>query len=122
MAPEAISEHLIFKNFLGEHPPRPPLVLHACLLIFAYIHIRHPRNPPSKNPGYGPDLFLHACWKQSQIVRMGSYSPGNMKCTLHNIIVNPAVTEGDPNASRKLVPQYGTKLICAEKVYRYNIL
>ena len=24
MAPEAISEHLISKNFLGEHPPRPP--------------------------------------------------------------------------------------------------
>ena len=38
---------------------------------------------------------------------MGSYSPGNMKCTLYNI-VNPAVTEGDPNAVRKLVAQCGT--------------
>ena len=30
------------------------LVLRACLLIYAYIHIRHWRNPPSQNPAYGP--------------------------------------------------------------------
>ena len=59
MAPEATSEHLVSKNFLGEHPPRPPLVLPACLFIYAYIHIRHRRNPPSKNPGYGPDHIGH---------------------------------------------------------------
>ena len=43
MAPEATSEHL---------------VLPACLFIYAYIHIRHRRNPPSKYPGYGPGLVM----------------------------------------------------------------
>jgi len=56
MAPEAISEHLIFKNFLGEHA----LVLCACLLIFAY---RHRRNPPSKI--LATDLF-----SESEIVQI----------------------------------------------------
>ena len=37
MAREAISEHLISKNFLGEHSPQTPLVLPACLLI-TYMH------------------------------------------------------------------------------------
>ena len=32
------------------------LVSRACLFIYAYIHIRHQRNLPSKNPGYGPVL------------------------------------------------------------------
>ena len=49
MASEAISEHLISKNFLGEHSPRPP---QSCMLIHAYIQIRLPHNPPSTNPGY----------------------------------------------------------------------
>ena len=56
MAREAISEHLIS---LGEHrPPDPPSLV--CLLaynLYAYIHIRHPRNPPSENPGYGPGFY-----------------------------------------------------------------
>ena len=64
MPPEAISEHLISKNVLGEHPPGP-LVLCACLLIYmhtyAYIHIRHRRNPLSKIPGYGPGLAEANC-------------------------------------------------------------
>ena len=37
MAPEAISEHLISKNVLGEHPPRP-LVLCACFLIYLHTY------------------------------------------------------------------------------------
>ena len=49
---QSISEHLISKNFLGEHP-RPPQALHA----YACIHtIRHTCNPPLKNPGYGPKV------------------------------------------------------------------
>ena len=64
MAPEAISEHLISKNFLGEHPPRPPS-LASLLLTNAYLHIRHQCNPPSKNPCYGPDLlFLYFSFYQ----------------------------------------------------------
>ena len=36
MSSKAISEHLIFKNFLGEHPPDPSGL--ACLLAYTYIH------------------------------------------------------------------------------------
>ena len=39
------------KNFHDMPPDSPTL---ACLHAYAYIHIKHPRNPPSKNPGYGP--------------------------------------------------------------------
>ena len=53
-ASEATSEHLIFENVLGSMPPGP-LVLHT---IYAYIHIRHPCNPPSENPDYGPAWYL----------------------------------------------------------------
>ena len=35
MTPEATSEHLISKNFLGEHPPRSP---YSCLLVCLYTH------------------------------------------------------------------------------------
>ena len=49
MASEAISEHLNSKNFLGKHALQTPLVLHA------YIQIRHPCNPPSRNPDYKPN-------------------------------------------------------------------
>ena len=54
MASEAISEHLISKTFLGEHALKPPyscMYMHACI----YIPLRHPCNPHSKNPGYGPE-------------------------------------------------------------------
>ena len=39
MTSEAISEHLISKNFLGTHAPRPPVVLQACMFMHAYIDI-----------------------------------------------------------------------------------
>ena len=39
------------KNFHDMPPDSPTL---ACLHAYAYIQIKHPRNPPSKNPGYGP--------------------------------------------------------------------
>ena len=42
---------LVSKNFLGEHALRPP---YFWMLMHAYIRILHTRNPPSKNPGYGP--------------------------------------------------------------------
>ena len=37
------------KNFQGEHA-------YACTCI--HVHIRHPCNPPSTNPGYGPAITL----------------------------------------------------------------
>ena len=40
-------------DLLGEHA----LVLHA--YMHAYIQIRHPCNPPSKNPGYRPVTDYH---------------------------------------------------------------
>ena len=45
---EAISGHIISKNFLGEHAPTPTK---SSMLT----QIRRSCNPPSKNPGYGPD-------------------------------------------------------------------
>ena len=47
-ASEAISQHLISKNFLGEHAPRPPSLV--CFNMHVYIHIRHPCNPPCGGP------------------------------------------------------------------------
>ena len=47
MASEATS-----KNFLGEHAPRPPQVLHAYEIMHAYWHAHFHVNPPSENPGY----------------------------------------------------------------------
>ena len=60
MAPETISEHLISKKFPGGASPQTPLILHACLLM----HIRHRRNPPSQNPGYGPDMGSYSLYSQ----------------------------------------------------------
>ena len=71
MASEAISEHLISKNFLELGAwPQIPFVLHACMLIHVYIHIRHPRNPPSKNPGYGS--VQHATYRWAFVFRSGT--------------------------------------------------
>ena len=41
-------QYLRASNFqkLSRGTPQTLLVLHACLLIYAYIHIRHQRNPP----------------------------------------------------------------------------
>ena len=74
-ASEATSEHLIFEHVLGEHAPCP-LVLHIYVLIHAYmyIHIRHPCNPPSENPDYGPAICGKVTWplliKYSYIARL----------------------------------------------------
>ena len=56
-----LSEHLTSENFLGEHTPRPP---YSCMLMHAYIHIRHPCKPPFEYPGYGP-VFLRMSRKVS---------------------------------------------------------
>ena len=48
-----------FYKFPGGASPQTPLVSRACLLIYAYIHIRHP--PPFKNPGYGPETCMKTC-------------------------------------------------------------
>ena len=68
MAPEAIPKHLISKNFLGGACPQTPLVLHP----YACIHAtRHPCNPPSKNPGYGPASCYNFISKSSfSVVRL----------------------------------------------------
>ena len=58
MASEAIPEHLISKNFQGEHAPTPPW---SCMFMHAYIQIRHPCNPPSTNPGYG-SAYIGRMW------------------------------------------------------------
>ena len=52
MASEAISEHLISKISWGSMAPDP-----SSLVCFGPMQIRRPCNPPSKNPGYGPDLY-----------------------------------------------------------------
>ena len=41
----------------GASPPDPSsLVWLLAYNLYAYIHIRHPHNPPSENPGYGPAI------------------------------------------------------------------
>ena len=53
IAPEAIPEHLISKNFLGKHPPDTPSL--ACLHTYASDI---DGKPPSKHPGYGPECDM----------------------------------------------------------------
>ena len=64
MASQAISEHFISKTFLGDHAPRPP---QFCMLMHTYIHIRHPCNSPSENPGYGPQRENYFIFTDNQI-------------------------------------------------------
>ena len=57
--PQKQSQNIYFLKFPGGAHPQNPLVLHACLLLHAYIHIRHPCNPPSKDPVcYRPELDI----------------------------------------------------------------
>jgi len=59
LSQNVLRSNLISKNFLGVHAHRPPksCVL-VCLYMRTYIHIRQPRNPPPKNPGYGPAVVM----------------------------------------------------------------
>ena len=80
MTSEAISEHLISKNFLGEHAPRPP---YSCMLM----QIRHPCNPPSKNPGYGPaDNAIY-----------GESLTNALKTTVSDVMVTLSQTFSEPH-------------------------
>ena len=58
IASEAISEHLVFTNFLREVASRPLLVLHSYAHI--HTHIRHPCNAPSETLAMGLNLPLDA--------------------------------------------------------------
>ena len=90
MASEAISEHLISKNFLEEYAPRPP---YSCM----HMQIKHPCNPPSTNPGYGPAYIMY-CENRlvvslSFLVHCGRRKRGRNKetgCLIHLGVIVPS--------------------------------
>ena len=53
-----------FKKFSGGACPQTPLLLHSCACV---LIIRCPCNPPSKNPGYGPDMYVWECEEECKM-------------------------------------------------------
>ena len=73
-------------NNINSRPPActnqvfwPEFTLHDLSLgMYMYIHIRHPCNPPSENPSYGPEhiqvFSLDTCWTDFVQVGMLAYT------------------------------------------------
>ena len=90
MASEAISEHLISKNFLGEHAPRPP---QSCMLM----QITDPCNPPSKIPGYTPAtslLRISVARLHTKLVNLLQQLYSTFNATQAEICLMPSVSQG----------------------------
>ena len=65
LLPNSILQHLIFKKFPGGGmPPDPPRNWHAShveFILFSIlkkVHLFLKKNHPTKNPSYGPDIYL----------------------------------------------------------------